>query len=213
LGLPAGASLRQLAEAAPLPWQGMLVEHRQAFLTLTDEITGLVQTNRELLVRGQKAVREVLASIGDGKVEVGAGYGGRPAAPGSGVLTGDTTRLRDQFLDLRGYQEHAVDAGLQQSQSVLSRIELAFDEPSDDGLSKLISGFLAGFDDIANNPDDQAARAQLVEQGKTLAAGFTQLDAALATQRTSSIAELDSLVGEVNGAAAQIAELNQNITS
>ena len=57
----------------------MLVEHRQAFLTHTDEITALVQTNRELLVRGQKAVRDVLSSIGDTKVEVGAGYGDRPA--------------------------------------------------------------------------------------------------------------------------------------
>ena len=80
LGLPGDASLRQLAETAPEPWQGILVEHRQAFLALTDEITGLVQTNRELLVRGQKAVREVLAAIGDGKVEVGANYGGRPAS-------------------------------------------------------------------------------------------------------------------------------------
>jgi len=79
LGLPADASLRQLADSAPEPWQGILVEHRQAFLSLTDEVTSLVQANRELLVRGQKAVREVLASIGDGRVEVGAGYGGRPA--------------------------------------------------------------------------------------------------------------------------------------
>ncbi|HEV7687025.1 MAG TPA: flagellar hook-associated protein FlgK, partial [Acidimicrobiia bacterium] len=137
----------------------------------------------------------------------------RYAGPGMGVLTGDTTRLRDQFLELRGYQEHAVDAGLKESQSVLSRVELAFDEPSDAGLSKLISGFLAGFDDVANNPDDQAARSQLVEQGKTLAAGFTQLDAALATQRSSGIDQLSSLVGEVNNSAASIAELNQNITS
>ena len=75
LRLPAGASLRQLADAAQPPWQEMLLEHRQAFLTLTDEITALVQTNRELLGRGQKAVRDVLASIGDGKVEVSAGYG------------------------------------------------------------------------------------------------------------------------------------------
>jgi hypothetical protein len=81
LGLPAGASLRQLAEAAPEPWQEILVEHRQAFLAVTEDVTALVQTNRELLNRGQRAVREVLASIGDGKVEVGAGYGGRPAAP------------------------------------------------------------------------------------------------------------------------------------
>jgi len=84
LGLPAGASLRQLAGASPPPWQEMLVEHRQAFLALTDEITVLVQTNRELLVRGQKAVREVLASIGDGRVEVGAGYGHKSAAPEPG---------------------------------------------------------------------------------------------------------------------------------
>jgi hypothetical protein len=75
-GLPAGASLRQLAEASPEPWQGMLLDHRQAFLSLTDEITALVQTNRELLLRGQKAVREVLSSIGDGRVEVSVGYGG-----------------------------------------------------------------------------------------------------------------------------------------
>ncbi len=80
VGLPAGASLRQLAEASPPPWQGMLLEHRQAFLSLTDEITTLVQANRELLMRGQKAVRDVLASIGDGRVEVGAGYGHRHQA-------------------------------------------------------------------------------------------------------------------------------------
>ena len=85
LGLPASASLRQLAEAAPPPWQGMLLEHRQAFLSHTDEITSLVQTNRELLARGQKAVRDVLASIGDGKVEVGAGYG-TPGASGRHFL-------------------------------------------------------------------------------------------------------------------------------
>jgi flagellar hook-associated protein 1 FlgK len=43
--------------------------------------------------------------------------------------------------------------------------------------------------------------------------GFTQLDAALATQRSSSVDELSSLVDEVNNAAARIAELNQNISS
>ena len=94
LGLPAGASLRQLAEAAPPPWQGMLAEHRQAFLSLTDEVTALVQTNRELLGRGQKAVRDVLAQLhgNDGAVEVGAGYGGRSAAaePGRPFLIDET---------------------------------------------------------------------------------------------------------------------------
>jgi flagellar hook-associated protein 1 len=183
-------------------------------------LSSLYAQRKALQVTGQNIANVNTEGYSRQRVELTADSGpvtpamqSRYPGPGSGVLTGDTTRLRDQFLELRGYQEHAVDAGLTESQSVLSRIELAFDEPSDDGLSKLISGFLAGFDDVANNPDDPAARAQLVEQGKTLAAGFTQLDAALATQRSSSIDELTSLVGEVNESAAQVAELNQNITS
>jgi hypothetical protein len=82
-GLPEGASLRQLADAAPPPWQGMLTEHREAFLTLTEEISTLTHTNRELLMRGHKAMQDVLANLSDGRIEVGAasGYGARPAVP------------------------------------------------------------------------------------------------------------------------------------
>jgi hypothetical protein len=75
LGLPANPSLRQLAEAAPPPWQEILADHRQTFLSLTEEVSDLVQTNRELLARGQRAVREVMASIGEARSEAGAGYG------------------------------------------------------------------------------------------------------------------------------------------
>jgi hypothetical protein len=61
----------------------MLAEHREAFLTLTEEISTLTHTNRELLTRGQKAMQDMLAGIADGRVEVGAGagYGARPAGP------------------------------------------------------------------------------------------------------------------------------------
>jgi flagellar hook-associated protein 1 FlgK len=190
------------------------------FSGLRIALSSLYAQQKALQVTGQNIANVNTDGYSRQRVEMTADSGpvtpaieSRYPGPGMGVMTGDTTRLRDQFLELRGYQEHAVDAGLKQSQSVLSRVELAFDEPSDDGLSKLISGFLAGFDDVANNPDDNAARAQLVEQGKTLTAAFAQLDAALATQRSSAIGELSSLVGEVNTEAAQIADLNQSITS
>lgn len=183
-------------------------------------LSSLYAQRKALQVTGQNIANVNTEGYSRQRVELIADSGpvtpareSRYPGPGMGVLTGDTTRLRDQFLELRGYQEHAVDAGLKESQSVLARVELAFDEPSDDGLSKLISGFLAGFDDVANNPDDLAARSQLVERATTLAAGFTQLDAALATQRSSSVEELSSVIDEVNNAAASIAQLNQNITS
>jgi flagellar hook-associated protein 1 FlgK len=190
------------------------------FSGLRIALSSLYAQRKALQVTGQNIANVNTEGYSRQRVEMTADSGpvtpareSRYPGPGMGVLTGDTTRLRDQFLELRGYQEHAVEAGLEESQSVLSRIELAFDEPSDDGLSKLISSFLASFDDVANNPDDQAARAQLVEQGRTLAAGFAQLDAALATQRSAAIDELSSLVSEVNNSAARIAELNENISS
>jgi flagellar hook-associated protein 1 FlgK len=183
-------------------------------------LSSLYAQRKALQVTGQNIANVNTEGYSRQRVEMVANAGPSTPAiepryfgPGMGVLTDDTTRLRDQFLEVRGYQEHAVEAGLKESQSVLSRIELAFDEPSDDGLSTLINSFLAAFDDVANAPSDLAARAQLVEQGKTLMAGFTQLDAALATQRQSSIEELSSLVDEVNQAATRIAELNQNISS
>ena len=190
------------------------------FSGLRIALSSLYAQRKALQVTGQNIANVNTEGYSRQRVEMAADSGpvtpaieSRYSGPGMGVLTGDTSRLRDQFLELRGYQEHAVDAGLAESQNVLSRIELAFDEPSDDGISKLITSFLAAFDDVANNPDDLAARAQLVEQGKTLAAGFSALDAALATQRSSSINELDSLVAEVNVSAARIAELNNNIAS
>src|SRR3546814_12161273 len=56
LGLAPGCSLRELAEAAPSPWDGIFNEHRTAFLTLTEEVSMVANTNRELVTKGQQAV-------------------------------------------------------------------------------------------------------------------------------------------------------------
>lgn len=77
MGLAADVSLRALAAAAAPPWCGLLAEHRGAFLALTEEITALNVSNRELLGRGQRAVREMLSTIagaGDGTPVPGSGY-------------------------------------------------------------------------------------------------------------------------------------------
>jgi len=68
LELPADASLGQLAEAAPQPWFDLLHQHRRAFLTLTAEISGMAETNRDLLTAGQRAARETMMMVA-GSVE------------------------------------------------------------------------------------------------------------------------------------------------
>src|SRR3546814_710085 len=65
LGLAPGCSLRELAEAAPSPWDGIFNEHRTAFLTLTEEVSLVANTNRELVTKGQQAVADVLDTMKD----------------------------------------------------------------------------------------------------------------------------------------------------
>lgn len=63
LGLPEGASLLDLATAAPAPWDGILLEHRLAFLTLTTEIATVAETNRDFLMATHHATQETLMSL------------------------------------------------------------------------------------------------------------------------------------------------------
>ncbi len=63
LGLTAGPSLTTLAEAAPAPWDEMLRDHQLAFLQLTDEISDMSRSNRELLGTAARASREALMGV------------------------------------------------------------------------------------------------------------------------------------------------------
>ena len=69
LGLAPTASLRELAEVAPPPWNTVFNDHREAFLSATQEISALAQDNRELLSRGYQAARSVLSSLDGQRVE------------------------------------------------------------------------------------------------------------------------------------------------
>jgi hypothetical protein len=63
LGLAANPSLRQLAEAAPAPWNDLFGKHHEALLVLVTELRSLSDANRELIEGG-------LAAIGDALLQV-----------------------------------------------------------------------------------------------------------------------------------------------
>ena len=58
----------------------------------------------------------------------------RSSGVGGGVQVQDVERISDRFLELRALQDHATDGSLQQTKSILGRVELAFAEPGDNGL-------------------------------------------------------------------------------
>lgn len=130
---------------------------------------------------------------------------------GAGVDVTGVDRLRDQFLEARALVEHSVDSRLRQSQQIMARTELVFAEPGPNGLQAGLAEFWAGWGDIANQPTDLAARAQILERSKALATAFNRSRDELATLWGSSVEQLRVTVDDVNATAARVAELNAAI--
>jgi DNA-directed RNA polymerase specialized sigma subunit len=80
LGLEEGVSLLTLSEHAPAPWDELLRAHRDAFVTLTTEISQLADGNRELLAMSHRATQETLLSLQE-TVQTYDGQGHSSATP------------------------------------------------------------------------------------------------------------------------------------
>lgn len=61
LGLSPQASLRELAEAVPAPWDQVLAEHRHALGEATAALLQAALANRELLASSAQAIEEALS--------------------------------------------------------------------------------------------------------------------------------------------------------
>lgn len=90
VGLGPNPSLSALAEQADEPWRSILLEHREAFLGFTRQITEMAAANRELLTTGYRSVRDTLMSLADSPE--------RYAPDGSVVMADFRQRLVDRSI-------------------------------------------------------------------------------------------------------------------
>lgn len=65
LGLEPGLSLLDLSRSVPAPWDGILLDHRSAFIQLTAEVSDLSVGNRDLLASSRRATQETLMGLRD----------------------------------------------------------------------------------------------------------------------------------------------------
>ena len=188
------------------------------FGSLSVGLSGLLAHRRALDVAGHNLANVNTPGYSRQRVDLSAQTNPTAAAifartngTGTGVRAGTAYRITDQFMEIRVLQEHGANASLEQTQSVLGQIENTIDEPSDTGLSAQINTFMAAWHDVANRPDDLAARRQLVETASTLTASFGQLDGSLKTLGENTLHELQSTVADVNTTATAVADLNNRI--
>ncbi len=188
------------------------------FSSLNSATTALWAQRRALDVAGQNIAnvntdgysrqRAEMQAIGGSAVpafySVGDGIGG-------GVSVDRVTRIRDIFLEGRGHTEHANYARLSTEAGALEQVETAFREPGEYGLQSLMADMWDGWEAVANGPDTDATRAQVLQQMQALAGGLNFAANSLDAQWNQTRENLTVLVEDVNAAAKTVASLNQAI--
>lgn len=145
---------------------------------------------------------------------------------GTGVEFSSLTRARDLVLD----RQHRFEAGqvgkLEFLEKAMSTVEAIFTEVAGGGstetgaifnqtsgaaLSGAFSRFFNAFQDLANNPESQANRAAVREEGLLLTEQFHRMDDQLSKMRNDLEREFTDTVDAVNKLTDEIARLNARI--
>ncbi|SDF09820.1 flagellar hook-associated protein 1 FlgK [Blastococcus fimeti] len=188
------------------------------FGSLNTATTSLWAQRRALDVAGQNIAnvntdgysrqRAELRAIGGSAVPA---FYSTSSGIGGGVSAEDVTRIRDAFLEGRGHTEHGNSARLVAESDAYTFVEQAFREPGTTGLQNLMSDMWRGFQDVANKPEDPAARGQVLKRLETLVGGLHFSSAQLDGQWQQTRESVDVLVKDVNAAAETVAQLNTAI--
>jgi flagellar hook-associated protein 1 FlgK len=195
-----------------------------SFYGLQTSLRGLLAQQRALDTTGHNIAnastagysrQEAVMAASDALViPQGAVQGGAGAHIGSGVDVLAYRRIRDTFLDLQ-YRAQATRLGEEAGRAQgLDRAEVALSEPSDNGINKQLSEFWSAWADLANAPDDPAARTSLLEKADALADAFGMVDAQLelvGRHAADEYAALTAPGGEIEQIGREIAALNDTI--
>ena len=188
------------------------------FGALNTATTALWAQRRALDVTGQNVANVNTEGYSRQRADLQA-LGGSPVPAffststgiGSGVSADDVLRIRDAFLEGRGHTETANAARLTAVADAHELVEQAFREPGDTGVQSLLAEMWAGWGDVANNPQDLAARGQVLQRLDTLVGGITFSQAQLGAQWDQTRENLQVVVADVNATAETVARLNQAI--
>lgn len=139
---------------------------------------------------------------------------GAGAQVGTGVDVSAIRRIRDQFLDIQYRAQNSNLGDASTRTTSLDQAELAFAEPTDDGLAAQLGKFWSAWSDVANAPENAGARAALVSTAQTLTTTFQTISTQLTTVAQQAQDQYDAITGptgDVAAAAKELAGLNTSI--
>jgi flagellar hook-associated protein 1 len=186
-----------------------LIAHQQAINT-----TGHNLANANTV--GFSRQEALLAAMPALTVPANSATTGAGAQLGTGVDVLAIRRIRDSFLDIQ-YRAESMQLGNASTKSQsLEQAELAFAEPSDNGINELLGQFWNAWSQLSQAPEaGSAARTNVVRMASSLASAFQTVYAQLttvATQATDEYNKITGPAGDVDVWARELAQLNDTIS-
>lgn len=130
---------------------------------------------------------------------------------GTGVNLAAIQRQIDDALEGRIRGSVSEDSSANVMQQWLGRVESLFNELSDQDLSTQLSTFFNSWSNLANKPQDIGLRQVVIQNGASLAQSLKDLHTQFGSLQSDVDQRLEALVGNADGLARQIADLNATI--
>lgn len=190
------------------------------FSGISTALSSLIAQRQALDVSGQNVANANTPGYTRQRAEMSAVQGSSvptlwsttPGA-GNGVRVDTITRMGDVFLDARVRSETSASSYQAAHADTLGRLEAQLREPSDTGLASSLQTYWADWQDVANAPDDTAARMVLIGDAQALVSQISAGYRGVETQWSQLRTETSTLVTDVNSTAQAIADLNAQIRS
>lgn len=188
------------------------------FSGLNTAYTGLSAARQALNVAGQNVAnvgtegytRQRLETSATGPVGRTGLFASGPTA-GQGVSVESIARLGNVYLDGRARAGVAAAGYTGVRAEVLTSLEDVLNEPGKNGLSTQLQRFWGAWQDVANQPGAAAPTNAVLQEASALASqlgrGYTEVDELWSRTRS----EVTGMVGKLNAAASQVADLNIRI--
>ncbi len=142
-----------------------------------------------------------------------------PAVPinhgllGTGVSASHIGRARDRMIDQQLWGASDSNGKATTDQTILSQVEAAVNEPSDSGLSETMSSFFSAFQSLSAQPEESAARNNVVQQGQLLAQSFHNIQSGIAQTQNNIVSDVQSQLQTINQLTSDISDLNVKIAN
>lgn len=132
---------------------------------------------------------------------------------GTGVTVKDIGRVREQFLDAQYRNENQTMGEWSVRNDAIKKLEAIINEPSQTGLSSVLTKFFNSWDTLSKDPDSTnlTARAVLRQSGIELAETINYTAKTLSDLTNDLTGNISIKVQEANSYITQISDLNRQI--